>query len=151
MDIKIFIESTWKGPARRDGVAMWLIEWQQEGIPITRQGFIHQEDGTETQGNLKAIINAFFVVKNLRIEKPSALVFTQCESILHTVQNYWHTQWEKNDWHNAKGKEVKNKELWKMFSEITRPVAYAMTSGHHEYTNIMQQELEKEVKQWKHK
>ena len=25
-EVRVYIESTWKGPARRDGVAMWLVE-----------------------------------------------------------------------------------------------------------------------------
>ena len=25
-EARIYIETTWKGPARRDGVAMWLVE-----------------------------------------------------------------------------------------------------------------------------
>lgn len=145
IEVRIFIESSWRGPSKRDGVAMWLVECMKSGEPHTRQGFIHLEDGTEAQGCLMAMINAFHILK-----KPcQASVFTQCEHILNTIQNHWHIQWQKNDWHNAKGKPVKNAELWKMLMEKSLPHAYAVHRGHHEYSNVMQAEVAKELEAWK--
>lgn len=145
MNVRIFIESTWKGPAKRDGVAMWLVEYMRGDEPVTRQGFIHLENGTEIRGNLMAMINAFFILK----KSCSASVFTQCESILNTVRNCWHIQWKKNGWKNAKGKDVKNKDLWEMLIETSRPHAYSLCSGHHDYSNAMETELKKEEARWK--
>lgn len=146
-EVRIFIESTWKGPAKRDGVAMWLVEGKKNGEIETRQGFIHMKAGTEAQGNLRAIINAFHILK-----KPcQASVFTRCEHILNTIQNHWHIQWEKNEWRNAKGKPVKNVELWKMLREKTDPHIYSVHGGHHEYTNVMLIEIEKEMAKWSQK
>lgn len=145
MNVRIFIESTWKGPAKRDGVAMWLVEYMRGDEPITRQGFVHLEDGTEAQGNLMAMINAFFILR----KSCSASVFTQCEHILNTVGNHWHIQWMKNDWHNAKGKPVKNADLWKMLIEKTSDHAYSVQNGSHEYQNLMLSEAQKEYEQWK--
>ena len=145
MNVRIFIESTWRGPSKRDGVAMWLVEYMRGDEPITRQGFIHLENGTENQGCLMAMINAFFILK-----KPcSASVFTQCEHILHVVQNHWHIQWQKNGWKNAKGKDVKNAELWEMLIDKAGPHCYSVAAGHHEYTNVMQAEIAKEMEAWK--
>ncbi len=62
-EVSIFIESTWRGPARRDGVAMWLVECKRGDRLDTRQGFVHVKEGTETQGNLMAMINAFCILK----------------------------------------------------------------------------------------
>lgn len=36
-DVNIYVETTWKGPARRKGVAMWLVEYKRAGESITRQ------------------------------------------------------------------------------------------------------------------
>ena len=145
IEVRIFIESTWRGPAKRDGVAMWLVECIKNGEPHTRQGFVHLRDGTEIQGNLMAMINAFFILK----KSCSALVFTRCEHILHTTQNHWHIQWQKNDWKNQKGKPVKNAKLWEMLLEKAADHAYTVQGGHHEYSNIMQADLEKEMAAWK--
>ena len=147
MNVRIFVETTWKGPAKRDGVAMWMVECMRGDEPITRQGFVHLENGTEAQGNLMAIINAFHILK----KSCSASVFTQCEHILNTTQNHWHIQWQKNDWHNAKGKPVKNAELWEMFIEKARPHSYSIQGGHHDYKGIMEIEVRKEFDRWKEK
>lgn len=142
--VRIFIESTWKGPAKRDGVAMWLVEYIKGEEPHTREGFIHLKAGTEAQGNLMATINAFSILK-----KPcQASVFTECEHILNTMQNHWHIQWQKNDWHNAKGKLVKNAELWKMLMDKTEQHTFTVQRGHHEYSNVMQTEIRKEMERW---
>lgn len=144
MKVRIFIESSWRGPSKRDGVAMWLVEYMKGDVPVTRQGFIHVRDGTEAQGNLMAMINAFFILK-----KPcEASVFTQCEHILNTMQNHWHIQWQKNEWHNAKGKLVKNAELWKMLIEKGKPHTYSIQGGAHDYQKVMQIELRKELDSW---
>lgn len=145
MNVRIFIESTWKGPARRDGVAMWLIEYiKTNGEPDTREGFIHLEDGTEAAGCLMALINAF-----CKLKKPcSALVFTGCEHIINTCTNHWQVQWQKNGWKNAKGKTVKNAELWELLIEKTEPHVYTIQSGEHEYQQVMQNDLIREVQRW---
>ena len=57
-DVNIYVETTWKGPARRKGVAMWLVEYKRAGESITRQGMIHLDDGTENQAALMAITAA---------------------------------------------------------------------------------------------
>ena len=145
MKVRIFIESTWRGPSKRDGVAMWLVEYMRGDEPVTRQGFVHVENGTEAQGNLMALINAFLILR----KSCSALVFTQCEHILNTMQNHWHIQWQKDDWHNAKGKPVKNVDLWKMFVEKTENHTYTIQGGWHDYQNVMQIELQKEFAAWK--
>ena len=144
-EVRIFIESTWRGPAKRDGVAMWLVECMKNGEPHTRQGFIHLKSGTEAQGNLMAMINAFFILK----KSCSALVFTQCEHVLHTIQNHWHIQWQKEDWRNAKGNPVKNAELWEMLIEKADPHTYSIQGGWHDYQVVMQSELQKEMAAWK--
>jgi ribonuclease HI len=144
-DVKIFIESTWKGPARRDGVAMWLIEYiKANGEPATREGFVHLEDGTEAAGCLMALVNAF-----CKLKKPcSALVFTGCEHIINTYNNHWHIQWQKNGWRNAKGKEVKNADLWELLIKKADPHVYTVRGGRHEYQQVMLDGLTKEMQRW---
>ena len=145
IEVRIFIESTWEGPAKRDGVAMWLVEYMKGDEPVTRKGFIHVKEGTEAQGNLMAMINAFYILR-----KPcSALVFTRCEHILNTMQNHWHIQWQKNDWKNAKGKPAKNADLWQMLIEKAEMHTYSIQGGWHEYQNVMKSELQKEMAAWK--
>jgi ribonuclease HI len=147
MKVKIFIESTWNGPVRRDGVAMWLIEYLKNDIPVTRQGFIHLENGTETQGNLMAMINAICTLK-----KPcQLLVFTRCEHIFYAVKNQWDKHWIINHWKNAKGEMVKNHELWQLFTDKVESHTYSIKNESHEYQRLMQTESKKELETWKNR
>lgn len=150
-EIKIYVETTWKGPARRDGVAMWIVEIVDHDQPRAWKGVIHVENGTEAQGTLMALINAFFVLKKVYPRRCPVRVFTQCEHVLHTVQNQWHLRWQENGWHNAKGKPVKNSGLWIMLMEQMSLYVYTFGSGQHEHTDAMQTEVQKEFEQWKEK
>jgi ribonuclease HI len=145
MNVRIFIETSIRGPARRDGIAMWLIECMKGDEPITRQGFVHVRKGTENELALKALINSFFILR----KSCSVRVFTQCDGILNTIQNHWYEQWSKNGWINSKGKEVKNKDLWEMLMKYTENHTYTVESGHHEYQMVMQAEITKELERWK--
>lgn len=140
-DVNIYVETTWKGPARRSGVAMWIVEYKRGEESITRDGVIHLEDGTENKANLMAISEAAGI-----LTKPcSVRVFTQCEHILNTTQNYWHIQWQKNEWRNGKGKPVKNAELWEKLMDTLQKHSCTYHSGHHEFQSVMQAELRKEM------
>ena len=120
---------------------MWLVEYKRAGESITRQGMIHLDDGTENQASLMAITAAAKILT----KECSIRVFTQCDHILNTVGNFWHIQWQKNDWHNAKGKPVKNAELWQQMLETLGKHSYSFHSGHHEFQNVMQIEIRKEM------
>lgn len=144
-EVTIYIESTWRGPSRRDGVAMWLVETMVNEQPVTRKGFVHVENGTEAQGTLMALVNAFFILK----KRCSVRVFTPCEHVLYTVQNHWHIRWQDEGWKNARGKPVKNGKLWKMLIEKMEEHVYSFDSYRHAYTNVMQMELNQEYERWK--
>ena len=143
-DLRIYIESTWNGPSKRDGVAEYLLEYKKGDIPITKQGYIHLKDGTETQGCLMALINAFHLLR-----KPcEVLVNTPSRTILNTIENEWLEKWQQNEWKTAKGEEVKNKDLWQMLLDKTKIHSFKMEYGHHEYRNVMKSEVKAELERW---
>ena len=147
MKVRMIIESTWHGLAKRDGVAMWLIEYMKDGVPITRQGFIHQKDCTENVGCLMALINAFHVLK-----KPCEVqIIVQCGSLKNNLGNRWYIRWKENGWINQKGKEVKNQDLWEMLIQKSDPHTFTVEDGHHDYQNVMQAAVVKEFKEWNEK
>ena len=148
MEVRIFIESTFNRPAKHDGVAMWLIECKMDNVPITRKGFIHLLEGTDIQASLRAFINAFCLLNKSTDEMQNVTVFTSCDHILNTINNHWHIQWAKNGWHNAKGKPVKNADLWQMVIKETALHAYTVRKEVHEYQKWMQTECAKELKRW---
>ena len=145
-EVRIFVETTYTGPARRDGVAMWLVEYmRQNGEPVTRYGSIRTENGTENQATLEAIIAALRILQ----KKCSVRVFTQCEHILAAVRNGWCEQWQQAEWTNAKGKPVKNADLWNNLLEEMEKHDVTFETGPHEYRNLMQSDARRELDRWK--
>lgn len=144
-EVKVFVETSWKGPARQDGVAAWLVECMRHGAPVTRQGFVHLESGTEAQATLMALANAFCMLK-----KPCRVqARVGCRHVLAALCGGWHLQWQENGWVNAKGEPVGNAGLWKVFLEKAAPHEYAAGSGRHEYTSVMHDAVMRELRDWK--
>ncbi len=142
MQVTIYIETTMHGPAIRKGAGEWLIEYiRMNGEPETRQGIILKESTTENALNLELINEAISKLT----KSCSVRVNTQCEHILNVTQNYWLSQWEKNDWRNAKGKPVKNAELWQQCRELIEKHTVSFGKDNNSYKTVMQNDLEKEM------
>lgn len=144
-EIRVFVATSWKGPERKDGVAAWLAECMRHGEPVTRQGFVHLEDGTQARGTLMALANALCILK-----KPCSIrIYVDCGHVRNAVQNGWHRQWQENGWKNAKGQRVRNAEIWEVLMKKAAPHTYTAESGRHEYTTVMQDAVRRELKEWK--
>ena len=145
-NVKIYIETTWNRPTIQDGMAMYLVEYMNGDIPLTRQGFIHLKGGTETQATLMAMVNAFHILK-----KPcSAAVNVTNQTVINTLSNHWLPIWKKDGWKNAKGKPVKYEDLWQLLLDKTDKHTYTIETGHHEYREVMQMQLREEMEKWEH-
>lgn len=145
MEVRVFVKTSWKGPERQDGVAAWLAECMARGEPVTRQGFVHLEDGTQARGTLMALANALYILK-----KPCSIrIYVDCGHVQSAVQNGWHRQWRENGWKNAKGKEVRNADVWEILAEKAAPHTCRMEAGRHEYTTVMQDAIRRELEEWK--
>lgn len=139
-EINIYIETSSHGPAIRKAAGMWMIEYiKKNGDPETRQGVILKESTTENALALELMSDALS-----KLTKPCLVrVNTQCEHILNVMKNYWLPQWKKNDWKNAKGKPVKNEELWKQCSELMDKHTVTFENTSHSYRSVMQDEIRK--------
>lgn len=143
--IRMFVETSWKSPARQDGVAMWLVECMRRGEPITRQGIVRAENGTEAQAALLALADALSILK-----KPCRIkAFISCPHVSGAVQNGWHLQWRAAGWENAKGKPVRNAGLWEAFLENAAPHTLTAADGSHEYKAVMRDSVKRELEDWK--
>ena len=107
-DVNIYIETSFHGPARKDGEYLYLLECIRNGAPATREGRRAMERATENQLALTALAEALG-----RLNCPCELrIYTTCQHIINAMQNSWARQWQKNEWRNAKGTHVKNADLW---------------------------------------
>ncbi len=139
-EVNIYIETSYRGPAKRKGVAMWLVEYKKkDGTPVTRDGMIYLDESTENQASLMAVAAAV----NILNKKCLIRVNTRCEHILNTIQNYWHIKWQQNGWCNAKGNPIKNAEQWKEMLVALEKHSYTFVTGHHEYREWMLRSIRK--------
>ena len=80
----------------------------QEGTVHARK-IDKERDGT-VNGNLIVAITEAFRILN----RPCMVdIHTRSEYIVEPFKNGWINNWEKHEWRNAKGRIVRNAELWK--------------------------------------
>lgn len=143
MRVTIYIETTFHGsPAVRDGAGMWLAEYIREnGTPETREGIIYREATTEIILTLLCMQGAFSILtKSCQVE-----VNTSNTHVLNVMQNHNLPVWEKNGWITARGREVKNKELWQACRKAMEPHTVETGSKPHSYRSCMRDRVRKEA------
>lgn len=140
--VNIYIETGSKGPVKRRMAGAWLVEYMSKtGKPITRGGILYADITTENELALRLLIQAFSILtKSCCIR-----VFTECAHILHTMQNHWIWQWQKNGWKNAKDKPVGNMDLWKKCVCLFERHMTEWTDGEHSYRQCMLGRIQKEM------
>lgn len=142
--VNLYIETSWKGPAKRDGVGMWLLEFITGDVPVTRQGFIHITAGTEIQGTLQAMINGIFKLK----KACSIVIYADCPNVFNAISNGWPIIWAKNGWAKNNGQEVKNKDLWEFYLNKAEPHVISIRKEDHSYKKVMAAAVAKELERW---
>lgn len=152
MLVTVYVESGIRGPARRSGAGIWLVEYiRKDGTPETRpvnpaDAVTWLPDTTQAALELNMLIDALSI-----LTKPcSVRINTECEHILNVFENGWIEKWKESDWQNSKGKPVANAELWQQVSEyIDVHEDVLVEKGENSYRNIMQMEILKEEKRRK--
>lgn len=140
--VNIYIETGYKGPARRRMAGAWLVEYiLKSGKPVTRGGILYADIMSENELALRLLIQAFSILTKTCCIR----VFTECTHILNSMQNHWIWQWQKNGWINAKGKAVSNEYLWKKCAELMEPHMTEWTDGEHSYRQCMLGQIQKEM------
>lgn len=140
MEVKMYLETTLKGPRPGNGWYGYLLEctdWRGEVHTI--QDFAYEENITANQLSLMAMYRAME-----RMTKACDIaVYTDN---LYLSSNFPHNllNWAAGGWQNALGKEIKNRELWQRLWEITRGYGITFEKQYqHAYKSWMVSELQK--------
>lgn len=142
MNVNIYIETAYKGPAKRRTAGAWMVEYTlRSGRPVTRGGILYTDMGTENEMTLMLIRKAFSILTKTCCVR----VFTRCTHVLNTMQNMWLWQWQKNSWRNAKGKLVNNADMWRQCALLIEHHMTEWTDEGHSYQNCMQARIQKET------
>lgn len=144
-EVNIYIETSTNGPQKvKQAAGEWMVEFvTTKGIPVTRSGLVYRENVTGNALTLELLREAFSILtKTCQIR-----VNTSCQHVLNTMQNHWMPQWRKNDWIKANGKPVANKELWEQVSDLMGNHYVEFASGCHSYRNVMQEDINRKLKE----
>ncbi|HJC25391.1 MAG TPA: hypothetical protein H9761_17115 [Candidatus Eisenbergiella merdavium] len=139
--VNVYIEVSIRGPAVREGAYLYVLEYMLHDQPVTRCGYCRHES-TENQLTLEALIRA-----SERVRKPAEIrVFTHCGYVFNAIRNGWPQEWKAAGWKTAKGKPVKNVELWDRLLCGEQPHIFTATEQDHSYREWMLSELERKEK-----
>lgn len=141
--INIYIETSHHGTKPKDGAYLYLIEYiDHNDQPITRGGICFTT-ATENQMVLQALIRAL-----ARITKPAEVrVFTGAGHVLGALKNEWPKQWQAAGWKNAKGKAIRNADLWEQLLPELEKHTIESTNEEHSYKAWMETEIKRRIGQ----
>ena len=142
MNVNIYIETSFKGPAVKRAAGAWIVEYiERDGTPNTRGGLIYTDRTSENDLALCLIEKAFSILT----KTCCAVVFTECGHVLRTMQNHWLARWRKNGWINGKGKLLRNAEAWNRCADLFDHHMTEWTDQWHTYRQEMQRRIRKEL------
>lgn len=140
-EVNIYLQTTVRGPRKvKHGIGMYVIECVVNNVPHTVHEKIKYENTYEVIMVLDLLIRALErLTQNAKIR-----IFTQCEHISSAFKCMWFIKWEKNQWKNEKGIEVKNAEKWKQIINLLKNHTYTVSKEDHPYKSWMLEEIRKE-------
>jgi ribonuclease HI len=137
-DVNVYIKTTARGPAKRKNIYfVYVIQMKTPQKEYIKRATGELTDMTENQAELSVLIKALERFnRGCRIR-----IFTECEHVLHSINNGWPYQWEKDGWVKRRGLPVANAELWQQVLNLTKMHVVTYMDGTHEFTSWMEFEL----------
>lgn len=147
--LDVYIESSIKGPRRRDGVVGYIIEYMTNiGEPATKTWFWTVEGMSAQESMLEAAVEALS-----RIQTGNEIVIHTEDGWLVEAVETWMKEWERRGWVTGKGEEVKQKERFKKLAGRKKTDLLRMERGlgeqYGEYLSYNVRKREKERKEEK--
>lgn len=132
--VDILIGTSIKGPRRGLGRVMYIMKTklkngaEHESIPAIAE----YEGTTESQLVLYGVRDALYHMNYAC----RLVIHTECSYIESAIQQAWPKEWERNNWKNSRGAEVKDSVLWSMILREVEEKGHELTveCGKHEYT-----------------
>lgn len=143
MNVNIYIETSFRGPAIREGAGAWMVEYMSRTGAVTRGGILYADSISENELALQLVHKAFSILTKTCCVR----VYTECRHILNTMNNHWLWQWQKNGWVNSKGKLIRTAETWKRCAALMERHMTEWTDEDHAYRKCMQGRIDKELEQ----
>lgn len=139
--VHIYTYTDIRGPRRRDGYYIYLLEQETEKGPVTLHK-IEKVETPETENRIQLLA----IIKALRrlIKNCDLVIHTHSEYVTAGFQKGWLQKWEADGWMNGKGKPVANREEWEEIAELLNAHEFEFYTGRHAYSDWMEREVRKE-------
>ena len=137
--INIYIDTSIKGPRRRDGACQYIIAYEATNGKVADTGNrIFVEDTTE---NHLAIIGLQAALS--RLKAPCHInLYLECFYVAAALRNRWYLEWRYADWMTAKGNPVQDAEMWQDIESLLCPHTFQVfLKQPHPYRDWMRMEL----------
>lgn len=138
--VKIYTFTDIKGPRKKSGHFMYLLEYEtSKGIATLHDIVAVETEETENKIQLQAIIKAAG-----RVKQPCEIeIYTHSLYVTSSINNQWIDRWEADGWITEKGKEIANMEEWQEMAKILNGNAVSVFMGKHSYSDWMKREIER--------
>ena len=136
--VDIYIDTSIKGPRRRDGACLYILAFQSNGKTADRGRQIRHEKTTENQLTLLGLEAALRHLK----EPCHLILHLECTYVASALQNRWFDEWRHNGWMNAKNKVVSDADTWQAIEYLLNAHAFEVVLKQpHTYREWMRREL----------
>lgn len=110
-EVKIYIETSLRGPSLKDGWYAAVIECQTKKGPATLGIVGMEHETTYYRTTLLAIVEAL-----KKLKRPCKIeICTYCQFVKGIYEQNLMESWRREEWRKSSGEEVENKELWQQF------------------------------------
>lgn len=137
--VDIYIDTSIKGPRRRDGTCLYILAFQAaNGKTADRGRRIQRADATENQLTLLGLEAAL-----RHLKEPCRLILhLECTYVASALQHRWFDEWRHNGWMNAKNKVVSNADTWQAIEYLLNAHVFEVVLKQpHTYRDWMRREL----------
>ena len=140
--IEMYVSTTLHGSAKRTGKVMYTLRMKMgEKQYYEKPAEIGKADGTANRLVLWSICRALERMQGKR----TILLHTENTYVASVINQRWVETWERNDWKNSRGNEIKDADLWKQILEKSRKMRHdiAAVAGQHEYSDAFAYNMSK--------
>ena len=134
MVVNLYIDTSIKGPKRKDGAYLYLLHAQLSAGPYERKGQGKVPSATEHHLTLRALTEAL-----RRFSKPCRLhIYLEDSYVCNALANGWPEEWRYHGWMTARGKTVADAIFWNDVIRLLESHEYTLhLQEKHEYSEWM--------------
>ena len=138
-EVKIYIKTSLAGPGIKTGSWSAILECQTKKGPATKGIRGKEEDTTYYRSVLLAIVESLKTLNTSCV----ITIYTDCIFVKNMIEGEKPEQWRRAEWKKPSGEEIKNKDLWQQYQELTEKHKIEVRfSKHNDYKEELMKLLE---------